>query len=727
MPWNRFEQDKEKLKSQYTNIMWNEASGLSSDELKQECSAICEKMCDSSKILVKAKLVECVLEKAQISVNPYDWFQAKLNHGSVITNIRASWIKEVEANEMKALADENLQATINGAYTGLYDFSHVTPDWNNIISLGVVGILKNVEEAKKTAESQEQKDFYEACVIAYNALIRYIKRMADEAETLSDSNPKMVLVAQSLINITKASPQNMLEAMQLMYIFYYVQTWIEGENVRSLGGLDSLLYKFYIKDLNMGKYSKENLRELIDYFYYELYAVGANSNSPFYLCGKNDDGIHHINELTYVLFEEYVKCNVHDPKVHIRYSKELPDDFIKMVLKAIIAGNNSIVFMNDDVAISSLENLGISNKDALNYVPVGCYEPAVMGKEVPCSCAGKINLLKAVELVMNNGEDSITGKKVLDNVGFIESFEEFYFAIKETLKFFVERTMEIINGYEKSYMQINPSPLMSATMDECVNQGKDAYAGGAKYNNTSISVFGIADIVDSVISVKKTVFQDKIMSYDNFCSVVNNDWNNHELLRVKCKNTYPKYGNGNKEVDEIMTDLVEYICSLINNKPNARGGVYRCGFFSINWYQYFGQHTGSTPCGRKSGDWLSKNMSPGIGNDKNGITALINSVTKIDYTKIPDGTVLDLMLHLSAVKGEEGAEALYGILKTYIKEGGMAIQFNVLNPETLRDAQLKPELYPNLQVRLCGWNVYFVNLSKEEQNEFIQKCEHSEG
>jgi len=180
---------------------------------------------------------------------------------------------------------------------------------------------------------------------------------------------------------------------------------------------------------------------------------------------------------------------------------------------------------------------------------------------------------------MNNVEDSITGKKVPDNVGFIESFEEFYFAIKETLKFFVERTMEIINGYEKSYMQINPSPLMSATMDECVNQGKDAYAGGAKYNNTSISVFGIADIVDSVISVKKTVFQDKIMSYDNFCSVVNNDWNNHELLRVKCKNTYPKYGNGNKEVDEIMTDLVEYICSLINNKPNARGGVYRCGFF----------------------------------------------------------------------------------------------------------------------------------------------------
>ncbi len=727
MPWNRFEQDKEKLKSQYTNIMWNEASGLSPDELKQECSAICEKMCDSSKMLVKAKLVECVLEKAQISINPDDWFQAKLNHGSVITAIRADWIKEVEANEMKVLADENLQATINGVYTGLYDFSHVTPDWNNIIRLGVVGILKNVEEAQKTSTNQEQKDFYQACVIVCNALIRYIKRMADEAKKISDKNPKMALVSESLMNLTKAAPQNMLDALQLMYIFYYVQTWIEGENVRSLGGLDSLLYEFYIKDLNMGKYSKDNLRELIDYFYYELYAVGANSNSPFYLCGKNDDGTHHINELTYVLFEEYVKCNVHDPKVHIRYSKELPQDFIKMVLKAIIAGNNSIVFMNDDVAILSLENLGISHKDALNYVPVGCYEPAVMGKEVPCSCAGKINLLKAVELIMNNGKDSLTGKRILDNVGCIESFEEFYFAIKKVLKFFVERTMDIINGYEKSYMQMNPSPLMSATMDECVKQGKDAYAGGAKYNNTSISVFGIADIVDSVISVKKTVFQDKIMSYDNFCSVVNNDWNNHELLRVKCKNTYPKYGNGNEEADNIMTDLVEYICSLMNNKPNARGGVYRCGFFSINWYQYFGQHTGATPCGRKSGDWLSKNMSPGIGNDKNGVTALINSVTKIDYTKIPDGTVLDLMLHSSAVKGEEGAEALYGILKTYIKQGGMAIQFNVLNPQTLRDAQLNPELYPNLQVRLCGWNVYFVNLSKEEQNEFIQKCEHSEG
>ena len=727
MTWNRFEQDKDKLKNQYTNVIWNESSGLSPDELIKRCNSICEKMDDSSKMLVKSRLVEFVLENAQISVNPDDWFQAKLNHGSVITNIRANWIKDVEANEMKALADENLQATINGAYTGLYDFSHVTPDWSNIISLGVVGILKKVEEAQKTSVNQEQKEFYQACVIVYNALIRYIKRMADEAEILSESNPKMALVAQSLMNITKAAPQNMLEAMQLMYIFYYVQTWIEGENVRSLGGLDLLLYKFYIKDLKGGKYSEENLRELIDYFYYELYAVAANSNSPFYLCGKNADGTHFINDLTYVLFEEYVKCNVHDPKVHIRYSKELPYDFIKMVLRAIIAGNNSIVFMNDDVAISSLEGLGIPHKDALNYVPVGCYEPAVMGKEVPCSCAGKINLLKTVELVMNGGKDSITGKKILENVRCVESFEEFYFAVKEALSFFVERTMEIINSYEKSYMQINPSPLMSATMDECVTQGKDAYSGGAKYNNTSISVFGIADIVDSVISVKKTVFQDKTMPYDDFCNIVKNDWKNEELLRVKCKNTYPKYGNGNEEADNIMTDLVKYICSLINNKPNARGGVYRCGFFSINWYQYFGQHTGATPCGRKSGDWLSKNMSPGIGNDKNGVTALINSVTKIDYTKIPDGTVLDLMLHSSAVKGEEGAEALYGILKTYIKQGGMAIQFNVLNPQTLRAAQLKPEFYPNLQVRLCGWNVYFVNLSKEEQNEFIQKCEHSEG
>ena len=727
MPWNRFEQDKDKLKNQYTNVIWNESSGLSPDELIKQCNSICEKMDDSSKMLVKSRLVEFVLENAQISVNPDDWFQAKLNHGSVITNIRANWIKDVEANEMKALTDENLRATINGVYTGLYDFSHVTPDWNNILNLGVIGILKNVEKAQETAKSQEQKEFYEACVIVYNALIRYIKRMSEEAENLSATNAKMALVAKSLMNITKDAPKNMLEAMQLMYIFYYVQTWIEGENVRSLGGLDSLLYKFYIKDLSDGIYSEENLRELIDYFYYELYSVGANSNSPFYLCGKNDDGTQHINELTYMLFEEYVKCNVHDPKVHIRYSKELPEAFIKMVLNAIIAGNNSIVFMNDDVAVSSLENLGISHKDALNYVPIGCYEPAVMGKEVPCSCAGKINLLKSVELVMNNGKDSITGEKMLDNVRSVESFADFYLSVKETLKFFVEHTMDIISAYEKNYMKMNPAPLMSATMDECVSQGKDAYSGGAKYNNTSISVFGIADIVDSVISVKKTVFDDKVMSYDDFCSIVNNDWNNHELLRVKCKNTYPKYGNGNEETDNIMIDLVEYICSLINNKPNARDGVYRCGFFSINWYQYFGQHTGATPCGRKCGDWLSKNMSPGIGNDKNGVTALINSVTKIDYKKIPDGTVLDLMLHSSAVKGEEGTQALYGILKTYIKEGGMAIQFNVLNPQTLRDAQLKPELYPNLQVRLCGWNVYFVNLSEEEQNEFIQKCEHSKG
>ena len=174
-----------------------------------------------------------------------------------------------------------------------------------------------------------------------------------------------------------------------------------------------------------------------------------------------------------------------------------------------------------------------------------------------------------------------------------------------------------------------------------------------------------------------------------------------------------------------MVELTDYISSLINNRQNGRGGVYRCGFFSIDWYADFGKTTGALPSGKRAGEILSKNMSAVIGQDKNGITSLINSVTKVGYSKIPNGTVLDLMLHSSAVCGEEGISALYGIVKTYMHCKGLGIQINVLDPQVLKKAQKNPDEFKNLQIRLCGWNVYFVNLSKREQDEFIKMAEHS--
>ena len=196
------------------------------------------------------------------------------------------------------------------------------------------------------------------------------------------------------------------------------------------------------------------------------------------------------------------------------------------------------------------------------------------------------------------------------------------------------------------------------------------------------------------------------------------------MLRLEALRSLPKYGNGIKKVDALGKDLVAFAASMINGKENHRGGVFRLGLFSIDYRITFGERLGATPDGRRNGEMLSKNMCAVTAMDKEGVTALISSVTSIDFTEVPDGTVLDLMLHSSAAEGDAGLLALSALLSVYMKRGGFALQMNIMSPEVLRAAQKEPEKYATLQVRLCGWNVYFTELNKVEQDELIRTCEN---
>lgn len=724
MIWNNFEKNKELILNQYKDCNWNSGSGLTPDRLLIKCTEIYNQNKELPKEIIKARLFEFVLDNAQIEVASYNWFPGKINHGNILVNFRNNWKAEKEENELSLLMKENLYAQKRLAYTGEVDFSHTCPDWNAIVKLGVTGLLARVEAASENEDlSEEQTNFYTSCIIVYKAVIRFIKRLSCEAKRLAKDNEMMEMVSESLLALTEREPQSMLEVMQLSFIYYYLQTYVEGVNVRSLGGIDRLYYDYFKKDVESGRYTEEQMRELVDYYFFNYMALGAIANTPFYLCGQDENGNTILNELTYLFIEEYDKLNILDPKIHIRYTPDLSDAFMKKVLSIIADGRNSIVFLNDEIIIKALMGLGETEKDARNYVPIGCYEPASMGKEVPCTCSGRVNIPKAVELAINGGLDMMENERIYKSERTIESFEDFFAEVKDVLKFFIEQTMALIDGYEEHYIKINPAPLFSATLEECVKNGKDAYAGGAKYNNTSINAFGIADAVDSIMAIKKVVYEEKRLNLDEFAQVLRQNWSGNEELRLMCKNHYPKYGNNMQEADEVMLELTRYITSCINNKPNNRGGVYRCGLFSIDWYNGFGKVTGALPDGRLASEPISKNLNAVIGQDKGGVTSLINSVTKIDYTQTPNGVVLDLLLHSSVTKGREGLCAMLGVLKTYMESGGLGIQINALNPEILKNAQAQPEKYRNLQVRLCGWNVYFVNLSKREQEEFIKMSE----
>ena len=357
----------------------------------------------------------------------------------------------------------------------------------------------------------------------------------------------------------------------------------------------------------------------------------------------------------------------------------------------------------------------IEEKDAKNYVPIGCYEPAVWGKEIGCTGNGGANLGKAVELVITGGVDLNSGKQIGVKTGEIKTYEDFISAIKTQIKFMAESGMNYIRQIEKYYGEIGPDPLLSATYDNSVETGVDVYEGGAAYNNSSFYFYCIASLVDSVCAVKRLVFEENRVMFAELCEILRNNWEGNERLMLIAKNIPEKYGNNNAVADKITKDITDYCATLINNKPNSRGGVFKASLFSIDRFVYFGSKTMATPDGRKAGEVLSKNLCATVGQDKNGITALINSATEINHTLLPNGTVLDVVLHPSAISGDDGLHAFFTLLKTYINKGGMALHGNVFNPEDLKKAQQNPEKYKNLQVRVCGWNAYFVNLSKNRE------------
>lgn len=235
---------------------------------------------------------------------------------------------------------------------------------------------------------------------------------------------------------------------------------------------------------------------------------------------------------------------------------------------------------------------------------------------------------------------------------------------------------------------------------------------------------GFASLVDSVMAVKKFVYDKKEITLDGLNAALENDWEGHVLLREKIRHCPYKYGNGEPETDMYAEAMARYFANKVNNRPNARGGVYKAIMHSAMMFVWQGQKTMATPDGRKSGEELSKNASPVPGMDKNGVTALINSVVKLHPTLYPESFCLDVMLHPSATEGDDGLAAMKALLDTYMEHDGMSMQINVFRADTLKDAQKNPDQYQNLQVRVCGWNVLWNNLSKAEQDAYILRAEN---
>ena len=668
-------------------------------------------LCEGLEVLKNdCEIIEFMLDQCEIEIPECNRFFVKVNCAGISDTVIAKRRKRI-----RSLIDEGLRDGLEAlAHTGYCDYSHTTAEWESVIGLGIYGLRERIAEyARKNSADEKARGFYEEEMRVFDAALRFVGRASEKAAECG--KPEM---AEALRHLTKAAPANLFEALQTSIIYYFLQHFFDGTYLRTLGRLDRLYYPYYAQE---DKMSAKQL--LLDYMK-EIDRLDAPSNIPFALGGTDTDGNDLINELSYLWLDTYKNAETVNTKLHLLCSEHTPEDIVKMAFQCIREGNNSIVFMSDGRVIEGLQKQGVEYNDAVDYHVVGCYECGGAG-ELTCSCNARVNIPKALELALNGGKDMLTGKLIgLENDGRLDTFEALCEEFERQLVYLCKCAMKITDLYESHYSEIHSAPILSGTYVSALEKGGDLYLDyTAKYNSSSLNAIGLATATDSLAAIRKAVFEDGTVTLKEFTEILRANWKDKEYFRLLIKNKYPKFGQGNISIDSIAKRIVDLLSDTVSYKPNAKGGKWRLGLFSINWRWDLGEKTAASADGRLLGETLSQNTSASFGADKEGATAHLLSASRLDMSKTPNGAIVDIDLHSSAVRGENGMNLMKATLKTYFESGGFAVHYNVLDVETLKDAKAHPEKYPNLQVRLCGWNVLFNSLSEKEKNEFILRSD----
>ena len=671
----------------------------------------------------KAKAFEFVLENTKISCDSRDIFPAinmidrPLNYSLV-----NEWKNEVFGGIIPETEKNRAHFERAGIVTIWPDYDHSVPVWERIFGLGFEGLLRESELMRLSKKLNDEEDaFFEGIKITYTAIINFIGRLCELAAKTAGSEK----MAKALKNIKNNPPATFYEALLVDYIYFMLSEHIEGLQVRSLCNFDRILVDYYRNDLENGITEKE-IRTELAYFLLQFTAIGNYWNQPVFLGGCKEDESTEINELSYLFLDVYDKMNIYNPKIQIKVAASTPKDFLLKALDMIRRGNSSIVFVSDATIRKALVRAGATREQARLCNIKGCYEYSIQSS-MGCGM-NYLNLLKPLEYALHKGCDGVTGEFALiesPEVSSYTTFEEFYEEYKKQLCAVIDATIETVNTFEDYLAYINPQSMLSATYPSCLEKAKDALCGGGVDNDNTLSFGFIADLADSLAMIKKYVFDKKEFTLKELVKMLDANFEGFELIRRKLLADRDKYGNNKDLPDSFVKDITDFLAKYVCGRKNAkkRGGKWTIGFHVARMSYTQGEKTAASPNGRLLGEELSKNASASMGQNREGATAAILSVTKIDATAFTNDASLDLGLLPSAVKGDDGLEAMFGLLMTFIKRGGHAMHINVFDADTLRDAQKNPEKYQDLQIRVCGWNVLWNNINRIEQDGFIRQAE----
>lgn len=661
---------------------------------------------DAPHAVLKARSFAYVLDHMRIGFSEHDYFPLLYNWNRPLRSVLTDPWKAAQPKS-KESAHYLWEHTGIGDVAIWLDYDHSVPDWHALYELGFPGILQRTrEEHAKRDCSPDEEAFFAGIEITYEAILRLITRLRRYVQDCRFS--KAPAIAACLAELEEGAPKTMYGQLMLIFLYWFLSESIDMFQVRSLGsGLDADLCPRYRADLDSGRYSAEELDTFIGYFLMQYSAIGNYWGQPLYLGGTNADGSSRVNCVSERILRVYDALGIYNPKIHIRYGANTPDSFLLTILDMIRHGHSSFVFLCDDTVRRSLIARGVPPERAWDSDTKGCYEYALRAGE-----------FSAAPFYLNIPSSFLRALMTCDNDTSYDAFEERGYALLGEV---IDGGISVCNELEAHIKEINPSNMLSGTILHSLRCARDAYHDGAELNTTVLLTNGFGTAVDMLMAVRVLVYEQKVCTLAELKQALRENWPDPKL-RARALHLEEKFGRGESRADACAKKLADFLLQW-QGRPNSRGGYYKIEMHSALQYVRMGKKLPATPDGRRDGEETSKNASPTPGMDAAGVTGVIRSALALEPGRFWEGFGLDLMLHESAVKGEDGLAALLTLLRTYDAEGGASVQFNIVNAETLRDAQAHPEKYENLQIRVCGWNALFRDLPKAEQDAFILRAE----
>ena len=618
---------------------------------------------------------------------------------------------------------------------------------------------------------------------------RYAALAKAEAEKCTDPmrRQELLTIAENCKNVPEKPAENFMEACQsFWFVQVLLQIESNGHSI-SPGRFDQYMYPFYKADMDKGLITREFAQELVDCLWVKLNdmnkvrdalsAEGFAGYSAFQnliVGGQDKFGMDATNDLSYLCIQASMHTQLPMPSFSVRVWNGSPTELLVKCAQLTRTGIGLPAYYNDEVIIPAMMSRGVKLEDARNYNIIGCVEPTVPGKTDGWHDAAFFNMCRPLELVFSNGYDN--GELISIQTGDVEkmtTFDEFFDAYKKQMEYNIMLMVNADNAVDYAHRERCPLPYQSSMIADCIGRGKTIQEGGAIYNFTGPQGFGIANMTDALWAVKTLVFDEKKVSMKDLKEALAKNYGKGYTPDIAKKSTehivstlikegknvteaqieeifkmflegvatkeekqkyqkildmiaeVPKYGNDNPEIDMFAREVAYTYTKEVEKYKNPRGGVYQAGLYPVSANVPLGHQTGATPDGRLANTPVADGVGPGSGRDVQGPTSAANSVAKLDHGIASNGTLYNQKFHPSALKGEEGLQKFVAYIRAFFDQKGMHMQFNVVNRETLLDAQKHPENYKNLVVRVAGYSALFTTLSKSLQDDIINRTEQA--